>query len=302
MDLKKLLDKVNQTAARKDDIGKQIVVLLDAEKYDEAYALEPELEKAKAEHQQAFNLYVSMQDALKGSDPAQRFVPAGGEREPEEIKDLRASPEYQAAFISALRNGVTPKAGPSGKMQADQYQLLINALTETGGSPAGEEGGFLLPVDFDNMIHERMRQFIDLADPRYFNVEDVQAYSGWRAVEAATAEEPFDALVEMDVLADNEETESPLFSKVEYTIVDYGGFLRVSNSLLADTPVNIMRYISRWFGKKVVLTNNSLILALVDAISASETTPDTLFADLKTVLNVTLDPAISARAVLFTNH
>jgi len=304
MNLKKYLDAVNAAEARVQEIAAQINTHFEAGETEKALELRPELDKAKAEAKAASELYLSMLNATTGGeDPARRFVPAGGEREPQQTADLRASPEYTAAFIDAIRSGATPKSGPNGRMSAERYGLLINALTETGGSPTGEQGGFLLPIEFDNMIHERMLQFIDLADPRYFNVEDVQAYSGWRAVETGTAELPFSSLTELNVLADGAETESPEFTKVDYTVVDYGGFLRVSNSLLADTPVNIMRYISRWFGKKVVLTNNSLILGEVNKLSPEAVSDYTeLLAALKTALNKTLDPAIAARSVIFTNQ
>lgn len=41
------------------------------------------------------------------------------------------------------------------------YEPLAKALTETGGSPEGADGGFLVPQDFDDMIHEYEKEYVD---------------------------------------------------------------------------------------------------------------------------------------------
>jgi HK97 family phage major capsid protein len=156
-------------------------------------------------------------------------------------------------------------------------------------------------VEFDNQIHELMREYVDLA--QFVNVEDVVAYTGWRVIETLAAALPLTPMVELAVLDDGDEGEGPTFTKVDYTIVDYGDFLRVSNDQLSDTPVNLMAYLGRWFAKKVVLTNNYYILAKINAISpTSITDPALSLAGIKSALNKTLDPAFSASARVFTNQ
>jgi HK97 family phage major capsid protein len=72
---------------------------------------------------------------------------------------------------------------------------------------------------------------------------------------------------------------------------------------LNDTPVNIMAYLSRWVAKKIALTNTSRVLALINALSPTAVaTTDDQFAAIKTALNITLDPAVSASANIFTNQ
>jgi HK97 family phage major capsid protein len=231
-------------------------------------------------------------------DPATRFVPAGAKPESQEVKEMRGSNEYMTAFFDALRGGVSPKTIKAGQHRAEPYQVLMATLTETGGSPAGEDGGFLLPIDFDNKIKELMRQYPDMSP--YVNVENVTAYSGWRVVEQAAAALPFAAITEDQSLA---EMEQPKFDKITYTMVDYGGYLPVSNDLMADTPVNIMNYLAKWAAKKAALTNTSRILALINALTPTAVaTTDDQYAAIKTALNITLDPAISAGATIFTNQ
>jgi HK97 family phage major capsid protein len=300
MNLKQAYDAVNKTAARVQQIAAQINTLFDEDKIEDAKLLQPQLEQAKSEHQEANQQYLLLASANteQNGDNARHFVPTQSNREPKEIQELRASREYKAAFWDAFKNGVTPKSIRAGQHSAEKYGILLNALTETGDS--GDEGGNLLPVEFDNMIKELMRTYSDLAQSQWFNIEEVTAYSGWRAVEQAGPALPFAAHTENQSLANAEE---PEWSKVTYTIVEYGGYIPIVTNLLNDTPAQIMAYLSRWFAKKAALTNTSIIATLLKAVSDTNITDYKLaFQGLKTMLNKTLDPAISAGASIFMNQ
>lgn len=60
-----------------------------------------------------------------------------------------------------------------------------------------------------------------------------------------------------------------------------------------------MAYIAKWIAKKSVVTRNKLILALLDKKTK---VPITGVDDIKHVLNVDLDPAISNNAIILTNQ
>jgi HK97 family phage major capsid protein len=230
-----------------------------------------------------------------------RFVPAGGEAEPKARVDMRGSDAYRDAWFDAIKNSVTPKSIMNGQHSGEKYAVLMNALSETGGSPAGSEGGFTAPVDVDGRIIELMRQFVDLG--AYVTTEPVSTNTGWRVIEKAAAALPLTTLTELAVLADNAEGESPTFSKITFSIADYGDFLRASNDILNDSMENLINYLARWFSKKVVLTHNSLILAKINAITGTAVADyKTTFSAIKTVFNKTLDPAFSASASVFTNQ
>jgi HK97 family phage major capsid protein len=300
MDLKRFYDAVLAADAKVNQVAIRINALFDASKIEDAQKLQPELAAAKKDYAAANALYLEMA-GIERPDLAKNFVPAGSNQEPKRVKDLRSSPEYMALFFDALRVGATPQGIKNGQFSAEKFGMLMNAISETGGSPVGSEGGFLNPVEFDNQIHELMREYVDLA--QFVNVEDVVAYTGWRVIETLAAALPLTPMVELAVLDDGDEGEGPTFTKVDYTIVDYGDFLRVSNDQLSDTPVNLMAYLGRWFAKKVVLTNNYYILAKINAISpTSITDPALSLAGIKSALNKTLDPAFSASARVFTNQ
>ena len=303
INLKQFFDAAQAADAAVTKIATEINALFEAGDTEKALALRPKLDELKAKAKDASQMYLSMREASAGDgDPAQKFVPMGGDPEPKETKDLRASPEYLQAWVLAMRNHVSRESIRQGQHSAEKFGILLNALSETGGDPVGSEGGFGAPIEFDNKIIERMRQFKDIA--ALFNEEPVTSLTGWRMIETAAAALPFDTLTENEVLTDEDETESPTFQKIDYTVVDKGGFLRISNDVLMDVPARLMAYVAKWFGRKAVLTRNAGVLTLINAISPTTevTDPDDLVDALKAILNVTLDPDIAAAAFILCNQ
>lgn len=305
MNLKAMFDAAQAASQEVANLANRIDALFNEGKTEEALALSGQLADAKKKAKDANQLYLEMQDATQnpGIDPAQRFVRAGGDPEPVQVKELRKSQTYADAFFKAMKAGVSPKSINTGASAAEPFKVLMDALTETGGTPAGSEGGFLLPVDFDNMIKAQMRLAVDLSP--FVNVEEVNAYSGWRAVETAAAAAAFALITETDFPSGERipAMESPTFTKVAYTIKKYGGYLPVATDLLNDTPAAIMAYLSKWCGRKVSLTNTSLILAIINALTGTSVTDyKKVFESIKKALNKTLDPAISVSSVIFVNQ
>jgi len=295
-----MYDKVVAANAERNRIAAQIVSLNDENKFEDALALQPKLDSANKEYEGANKIYLSLLDTTNGQDPAQRFNAPMGQTEAQEVKDLRGSKEYRDEWFAAFRNGVTPKTIKSGQHNSERFSRLVNALTETGGSPAGEEGGFLNPIDFDNRIIELARQYVDLAN--YVNGESVNTLTGWRVIEQFAAALPLTKST-LEIEERTVEGESPLFNKVDYSLDEYRDFLPVSNTLMQDTPVNIMNYLAGWFSKKLILTHNSVILALINAITGTAVADyKTTLAAIKTVLNKTLDPVFSVTANVITNQ
>lgn len=300
LNLKPMYDKVLAANAERNRIAAQIISLNEEDKFEDAIALQPKLDSANKDYEGANKTYLSLLAVTNGEDPANRFNSVMGQNESQEVTDLRSSKEYKDEWFAAFRSGVTPKTVKNGQHSAERYSRLVNALTETGGSPAGEDGGFLNPVDFDNRIIELSRQYIDLA--AFLNVESVNTLTGWRVVEQFAAALPLTKSTnEMEERTD--EGESPKFNKIEYSLDEYRDFLPVSNTLMQDTPVNIMNYLAGWFSRKLILTHNSVALALINAITGTAVTDSkTTLAAIKTVLNKTLDPIFSATASILTNQ
>lgn len=206
------------------------------------------------------------------------------------LSAARSGNEYAQAFVKAMKSGA--KVGA----RSEELEPLYNAMTISGGTPEGSDGGFLVPVEFDNMIHRKMKEFVRLAD--YFNVENVSGYSGWRAVETTASRKPL-ALVEE--AAEIGKKEQPSFKRVDYQIKKYGDRIAISRELLSDNTAGLLQYMADWFAPRVVLTENSLLLALIGGLAAKNFTAGKEIKELKSVLNRELNTAISRNAVILTN-
>ena len=247
---------------------------------------------AIADMQKRMSALQASYDAMKGDQQA-NLVPATP-AEPKSRKEMRASNEYARAFCYAIRNGISPRKGRAD----ERCKILYDAMTEGGGDPAGEDGGFLVPVDIDNTIRELRRELNPLAE--LFNAETVTAPTGWRVIDTAPSS-AMPSIDEMGTVANN--SDQPLFGKVTYALAKYGLRIPISNELMNDEAANLMAYLGRWFAKKLILTENSLLIAALGTPSTALTSSGVeADAAIKKILNKTLDPAISASAVILTNQ
>lgn len=209
------------------------------------------------------------------------------------VDTIRRSNEYANAFAKALRTGVTAKRARG----VEGFEPLFKALQETGGDPEGSDGGFLVPLDFDNMIHEYEKEYLDLS--QFFTVENVRAMSGWRAVDQGKRK-PLPKIAEMATIGKDDQ---PKFAKVSYTVEKYGDRLPVSSELLEDNTAGLLQYLAGWFGPKYILTKNTLLLSLLTALETEVALPAGSEAkELRKALITKLNTAHSMAATLLTNQ
>jgi HK97 family phage major capsid protein len=177
-------------------------------------------------------------NAMKDSQVPGLTPVAKAPAEPKSRKEMRASNEYARAFCYAIRNGISPRKGRAD----ERCKVLYDAMTQGGGDPAGEDGGFLVPIDIDNTIRELRRELNPLAP--LFGNETVTAPTGWRVIDTAP-NSAMPSIDEMGTVANN--SDQPLFAKVTYSLTKYGLRIPVSNELMSDEAANLMAYLGRWF-------------------------------------------------------
>lgn len=293
MDMRKLYDLKNKRAGILAE-AEELLNKKDLENYQAKMA---EVKAMNAEITAMEDL-VAEEGRFSDSDPAaiSRYEALTAKKQEEHLaNDLdkaRSGNEYLNAFVMALKNGI----GLQAVGMHEKLAPLANALTISGGSPTGSDGGYLVPIDFDNMIHRKMKEFVRLAE--YFNVETVNGYSGWRAVETTASRKALPLLGENTAIG---ATEQPSFQRVEYTIKKYGDRIIVSKELMDDNTAGLLQYIAEWFAPRVVMTENALLLGLLDGLEAKTLTAGKELAGLKSALNRALNTAISKNAVLLTN-
>ncbi|WNN19971.1 major head protein [Bacillus phage FI_KG-Lek] len=194
--------------------------------------------------------------------------------------------EYRDVFMKALRNK---------PLNAEEREFLEDDLEQRAMSGlTGEDGGLVIPQDIQTQINELARSFDALE--QYVTVEPVRTRSGSRVLEKNSDMIPFAEITEMGEIP---ETDNPKFSNVQYAVKDRAGILPLSRSLLQDSDQNILKYVTKWLGKKSKVTRNVLILGVIEKLTKQAIKS---LDDIKDVLNVKLDPAISPNAILLTNQ
>ncbi|HDR8090853.1 TPA: phage major capsid protein [Bacillus cereus] len=203
-----------------------------------------------------------------------------------ETRNVDGEMEYRDVFMKALRNK---------SLSAEEREFLENDLEKRAMSGlTGEDGGLVIPQDIQTKINELSRSFDALE--QYVTVEPVRTRSGSRVLEKNSDMVPFVEITEMGEIP---ETDNPKFSNVEYATKDRAGILPLSRSLLKDSDQNILKYVTNWLGKKSKVTRNVLILGVIEKLTKQAIKS---LDDIKDVLNVKLDPAISPNAILLTNQ
>jgi len=190
---------------------------------------------------------------------------------------------YVEVFYNALR-------GKSLNAEDTALLQINNALSSTSDA----DGGYLIPVDQQTAINELKREFLPLDG--LVNIESVSTLTGSRNIEVDALYVPFAEFTEGN---DVPTTDTPTFRNITYAILDRGGILPMPNNLLNDNTANLQAYLNRWLAKKNVATRNKLITTLLNTLTKA---PIVDADDVKDILNVTLDPSISAMAVVVMNQ
>lgn len=217
------------------------------------------------------------------------FVPEQ-ERNPEgrsvsEQEKEERQQQYRKAFFKGLRGK---------RLTEEEREILDRPEFRAMSGKNEEDGGILIPEDIGRQINELKRQYEPLE--QYVTVEPVTSRSGTRLLEKNVDMVPFSPVEELDELP---EIDQPKFSKLAYSIVDYGGIMTLSNTMQNDSDQNIMMHVAKWFAKKSVVTRNSLILAALASLKKVDIDG---VDGIKKALNVTLDPMVSPGSIVMTNQ
>lgn len=238
------------------------------------------------EEVRALRKQIAMLQELDAEDRRQAVAAQG-----KDFKELEA--EYKRVFLAGIRR---KRLSAEDVSIINEYRKAVYAVLHEGGVTTDPEGNasLIVPQDIQTRINEIMRELADLS--QYVHVEQVATLSGTRVLEKDEDMTPLAVVDEYGALG---EMDKPQFVPIAYALKKRAGFLPITNELLADSDQNVLNYVTNWIAKKVVVTRNTLITALLNTLTA--TTLANLDA-IKKLLNVTLDPAISLSAVVITNQ
>lgn len=187
---------------------------------------------------------------------------------------------YQKAvksFAEAARSGFPATAKSAG----DFMQEGVDA-----------DGGYTVPQDIVTKIISLRESKESLLDE--VSVTKVTTKSGRRTIKKRGQHQGFATVAEAAKLG---KTATPQFATISYEIEKRGGYLPVTNELLADSDNNIAAVAEEWLGDEARVTANKEIMAVVNAKSATD------LKDLDGILKawVGLGSAFRATSKLITN-
>lgn len=183
-----------------------------------------------------------------------------------------------------------------GPLTDEERRAYFN-VTGSPGQPAlvesiDEKGGYLVPEEQLTTIREFRKAYAQLRD--YCHVIQANSTSGkW-----PTLGEESGVLVNFDELTDINESDFE-FGQARYEIASYGDIIPVSNMLIKDVNVDILGIVGQRLARKAVNTENSVILAQLNTLSATTITD---YKGLNKALIRDLDPIYFANARIFTNQ
>lgn len=274
-EIKALLDNINAKKA-------EIKELCAANKIEEAKKAKEELIALNDK----FNLMVDLDDG----EPEGKTLQEGKKAVEGQPKDKKKS--TVKAFLNIF------KAQARGNPVSYEDISIVNAASS---APIGEDGlsdgGVTIPEDIRTSINELRRTSDNLE--QYINVEPTSLPSGSRVIETSADITPFDEIDEEDNFDD---VNTPKLKTVKYKIKKFGGILKATAELLADSAENILGWLQKYIAKKVTVTRNSKIIAALDDMTDGNTVEITSLDKFKDVINEELDPALLDGTSILTNQ
>lgn len=216
-------------------------------------------------------------DALVELSGSQDFFdnhsdPAPGDHKPEPKKI--PSNTAMTKFINSFRDG---------------FPKVKNTMSE--GSMT--DGGYTVPEEISTKVQRYRETEFSLAP--YVKVVSVKKEKGELTFLKKAQHNGFAEVGEGGKIG---KRSTPKFERVPYVIKKYGGYMPVTDELLADSDENIIAFMEEWLGKSKVATENELILAQMTANTAQEI--DGLDG-IKEVINIQLGSTYAPTSRIFTN-
>lgn len=214
----------------------------------------------------------------------------------DEVDGLQKEFDAAERLLKAEKAGVPAEGGePVGEPKKDSIKAFADAARAgfknmNEGTPA--DGGYTVPEDVSTKINTLKENKASLA--HLIDRETVSTNKGSRTYKTRAQQTGFALVGEGGKIG---KKEAPKFSRIDYAIKKYAGYLPVTNELLADSDAAIANLVMDWLAGESVATENNQIIA---AIAKKAATPITGIKDIKKALNVTLS-AFKASSKIVTN-
>lgn len=198
--------------------------------------------------------------------------------QPAQLKPL-TTPENDAVaqFVNSARGGFRNTAG----------------YLQEGSDP---DGGYTVPEDIQTKINYYRDAKFSLS--QLVTVEPTRYESGSKNYLDKASASGFEEVGEGGAL---KQVKNPTFSRVSYKIKKYGGFMPVTNELLADSDARITDVISSWLGDESRVTRNKKIISALTTAKASTYKVIKTLDDIASIVNIDLGSVYSGTSCIITN-
>ncbi|MDE6730068.1 MAG: phage major capsid protein [Oscillospiraceae bacterium] len=189
-------------------------------------------------------------------------------------------------------NQIPQPVSTSEKAFADAFRAGF-PIHKNANESTPADGGYTVPED----IRTKVEQYRDakFSLRKLVDVENVTTKSGRRTFQKRAQQSPFSKIGEGSKFG---KRTTPQFEIMTYDVAKYGGYLPVTNELLADSDANINKILVEWLGDTSRVTDNYLIL---EALNTKEITTFTSLDELKHEIIVTLGQAFADTSSIITN-
>ena len=215
----------------------------------------------------------------------------------DEVDALQKEFETEERILKASKAGVSAEpAAPAAEPAVDSIKAFADAARHgfkaamNEGTPA--DGGYTVPEDISTKINKLKENHFSLRG--YIDHETVSTNTGSRTYQTRAQQTGFTQVGEGGKIG---EVAGPKFSRIDYSVKKYAGYMPVTNELLADSDAAIANVLLEWLAGEGAATENAQILAKVNGVEATALTG---IKDIKKAVNVTLS-AFKGGITIYTN-
>lgn len=220
----------------------------------------------------------------------------------DEADELQKEYDLEARMYAAEKEDNTPtdeevaeeKANKQEKNVIKEVADAIRRVAKTLNEGTGTEGGYTVPADIVTKIQELREAQFSLEE--LVTVESVSTMAGERTYKTRAQKTGFKKVGEKSAIP---AVAGPAFSRLQYAISKYAGYLPITNELLEDSDENLVNTVLAWLADESRVTRNNLILAAIRTKAAKAI--DSGIKGIKSVLNKDLGQAFKPTSVVVTN-
>lgn len=176
---------------------------------------------------------------------------------------------------------------------AARHRFSYSNVNREGGE-TGADGGYTVPEDIQTRINQYRESHFSLQD--LVDYEVVKTNKGRRTYRTRASHSGFQKVDEMGKIP---KVNGPTYGVLNYNIEKYGGYLPVTDELLADSDANIVAELTNWLGEEDLATRNNLVITAMK--TATHTVAITGIDDFKDAVNVTLGSKFAGLVSIVTN-